>query len=66
MSSFWAIDTGYVMWVSIGNTIIFVAFIYVFFWIPMIPPKKIATALNESAIELAGSKLLYLITRTHV
>lgn len=46
--------TGYVMWVSIGNTIIFVAFVYIFFWVKHIPPKEIEAAFNERAIELAG------------
>lgn len=42
------------MWVSIGNTVIFLAFIYIFFWIPQIPPKEIEKALNDEAIRMAG------------
>lgn len=45
---------GYVMWVATGNTVIFIAFIYVLVWVPMIPPKQIEKAMNDYAIDSAG------------
>lgn len=44
------------MWVAGGNTIIFIAFLYVILWVPMIPPKQIEKAMNDYAIDSSGER----------
>jgi len=51
-----AFQAGYIMWVSVGNSIIFLAFCYIFFWVPQLPPLDIEKAFNDYAVEAAGNR----------
>ena len=54
MTSFFSQQVGLIMWIAIGNTIVSCAYIYVFFWVPQVPPQMVEQAREEMAIELAG------------
>jgi hypothetical protein len=42
------------MWLACGNSIVLVAYAYVFFWVPQIAPGVLERAREEKAIEIAG------------
>ncbi len=54
MSSWWSQQVGLIMWIAIGNSIVLLAYIYVFFWVPQVPPMMLERAREEKAIEIAG------------
>lgn len=51
-----SVQVGLIMWISVGNTVIFVAYLYLFFWIVQIPPGAIEKARNEYVIEIVGDR----------
>jgi hypothetical protein len=42
------------MWLACGNTIVLIAYAYVFFWVPQIASGVLERAREEKAIEIAG------------
>lgn len=51
-----SVGIGLIMWIAIGNTVIFAAWLYIFFWVVQIPAKSIEKARNEYAIRLVGDR----------
>jgi hypothetical protein len=54
LTAAFAQQVGLIMWLAVGNTIVLGAYVFVFFWVPQVPPDVLERAREEKAVEIAG------------